>query len=126
MCQRFDGERPTVVPIVVKRPRHLGNNRASCKQFQIPEIRLIMKTEILIGNIAPADNGNTIVDYHRLVVHAVIEAVELGVPAPVLSLALAMRFASQGKGDYAAKQLAQLRRSFGGHAVQAAGKRKKS
>ena len=46
-----------------------------------------------------------------------IEAVELGVPAPVLSLALAMRFASQGKGDYAAKQLAQLRRSFGGHAV---------
>ena len=48
---------------------------------------------------------------------AAIEAVELGVPAPVLSLALAMRFASQGKGDYGAKQLAQLRNSFGGHAV---------
>jgi 6-phosphogluconate dehydrogenase len=46
-----------------------------------------------------------------------IEAIELGVPAPVISLALAMRFASQGKGDYAAKQLAQLRNSFGGHAV---------
>ena len=46
-----------------------------------------------------------------------IEAVELGVPAPVISLALAMRFASQGKGDYGAKQLAQLRNSFGGHAV---------
>lgn len=46
-----------------------------------------------------------------------IEAVELGVPAPVISLALAMRFASQGKGDYSAKQLAQLRHSFGGHAV---------
>jgi len=50
-----------------------------------------------------------------------IEAVELGVPAPVISLALAMRFASQGKGDYSAKQLAQLRASFGGHAVKAAG-----
>jgi len=50
-----------------------------------------------------------------------IEAVELGVPAPVISLALAMRFASQGKGDYGAKQLAQLRNSFGGHAVKAAG-----
>ena len=49
-----------------------------------------------------------------------IEAVELGVPAPVISLALAMRFASQGKGDYGAKQLAQLRNSFGGHAVQPA------
>jgi len=46
-----------------------------------------------------------------------IEAIELGVPAPVISLALAMRFASQGKGDYAAQQLAQLRNSFGGHAV---------
>jgi 6-phosphogluconate dehydrogenase len=54
---------------------------------------------------------------------AAIEAVELGVPAPVLSLALAMRFASQGKGDYGAKQLAQLRNSFGGHAVEAAGVR---
>jgi 6-phosphogluconate dehydrogenase len=50
-----------------------------------------------------------------------IEAVELGVPAPVISLALAMRFASQGKGDYGAKQLAQLRNGFGGHAVKAAG-----
>jgi 6-phosphogluconate dehydrogenase len=48
---------------------------------------------------------------------AAIEAVELGVPAPVISLALAMRFASQGQGDYGAKQLAQLRHSFGGHAV---------
>ena len=46
-----------------------------------------------------------------------IEAVELGVPAPVISLALAMRFASQGKGDYGAKLLAQLRNSFGGHAI---------
>ena len=50
-----------------------------------------------------------------------IEAVELGVPAPVISLALAMRFASQGKGDYGAKQLAQLRNSFGGHAVTGSG-----
>ena len=52
-----------------------------------------------------------------------IEAIELGVPAPVISLALAMRFASQGKADYSAKQLAQLRNSFGGHAVTAAGDR---
>ncbi len=52
-----------------------------------------------------------------------IEAVELGVPAPVISLALAMRFASQGRGDYGAKQLAQLRNSFGGHAVKSVGDR---
>jgi len=45
------------------------------------------------------------------------EAVKLGVPAPVLSLALYARFASQGKGDYADKLLAMMRKGFGGHKV---------
>jgi 6-phosphogluconate dehydrogenase len=47
-----------------------------------------------------------------------VEAVDLGVPAPVMSLALMMRFASQGSNDYAAKLLALMRAGFGGHAVQ--------
>ena len=47
-----------------------------------------------------------------------IEAVELGVPAPVMSLALMARFASQNRGDYANKLLAMMRRSFGGHAIK--------
>jgi 6-phosphogluconate dehydrogenase len=51
-----------------------------------------------------------------------LEAVELGVPTPVISLALAMRFATQGKNDYAARLLAMMRNQFGGHAVQAATK----
>jgi 6-phosphogluconate dehydrogenase len=45
------------------------------------------------------------------------EAVEQGVPAPVLALALMNRFESQGKGDYTAKLLAMMRHGFGGHAV---------
>jgi 6-phosphogluconate dehydrogenase len=48
---------------------------------------------------------------------AVAEAIEQGIPAPVLSLALAMRFASQGKADYSDRILAMMRKSFGGHAV---------
>jgi 6-phosphogluconate dehydrogenase len=48
----------------------------------------------------------------------VAESVELGVPAPVLSLALMMRFASQGRNDYTDKLLAMMRRSFGGHRVE--------
>ena len=47
-----------------------------------------------------------------------VEAVELGVPAPVMSLALMMRYATQGNNDYAAKLLARLRQGFGGHAIQ--------
>jgi 6-phosphogluconate dehydrogenase len=47
-----------------------------------------------------------------------LEAIELGVPAPVMSLALMSRFASQGKADYASRLLARMRQSFGGHAVK--------
>ena len=46
-----------------------------------------------------------------------LEAVDLGVPAPVMSLALMMRLASQGRGDYGNKLLAMMRKSFGGHAL---------
>ncbi|MFL6180689.1 MAG: phosphogluconate dehydrogenase (NAD(+)-dependent, decarboxylating) [Actinomycetes bacterium] len=46
------------------------------------------------------------------------EAIDLGVPAPVITSALMQRFASQGNGDYANKLLALMRNAFGGHAVQ--------
>lgn len=48
----------------------------------------------------------------------VVEAVELGVPAPVISLALQSRFDSQGRADYANKVLSLMRNAFGGHALQ--------
>jgi 6-phosphogluconate dehydrogenase len=47
-----------------------------------------------------------------------IEAIEQGVPTPVMSTALMMRFASQGKLDYAARILAMMRHQFGGHDVE--------
>src|SRR6202521_53311 len=47
-----------------------------------------------------------------------LEAIEQGAPAPVLSLALIMRFASQGKGDYTDRLLAMMRNSFGGHKIE--------
>ncbi len=46
-----------------------------------------------------------------------IEAIERGIPTPVMSTAIMMRFASQGKQDYASRILAQMRRAFGGHAL---------
>jgi len=47
------------------------------------------------------------------------EAIEQGVPAPVISLALMMRVASQGKSDYADRLLAPMRKGFGSYAVEA-------
>lgn len=51
---------------------------------------------------------------------AATEAIELGVPAPVMTVALMERFASQGKADYKNRLLARMRQAFGGHAVKRA------
>jgi 6-phosphogluconate dehydrogenase len=49
-----------------------------------------------------------------------LESIELGVPAPVITLALMNRFSSQGGSDYARRLLAMMRAGFGGHPVQKA------
>ncbi|HWA36236.1 MAG TPA: decarboxylating 6-phosphogluconate dehydrogenase [Burkholderiales bacterium] len=46
-----------------------------------------------------------------------LESVELGVPTPVITMALMARFSSQGRSDYARRLLALMRAGFGGHAV---------
>ncbi|WJW74896.1 decarboxylating 6-phosphogluconate dehydrogenase [Thiohalobacter sp. IOR34] len=47
-----------------------------------------------------------------------IEAIDQGVALPVISLSLAMRFASQDREGYANRLLAMMRNAFGGHAVE--------
>lgn len=51
----------------------------------------------------------------------VLESVEQGVPTPVMTLSLMMRFASQGHNEYTDKLLAMMRKGFGGHVVQEGG-----
>jgi 6-phosphogluconate dehydrogenase len=46
-----------------------------------------------------------------------LEAIELGIPAPVITTALMARFASQGRSDRANKLIAMMRQRFGGHAI---------
>src|SRR3954468_16162606 len=46
-----------------------------------------------------------------------LESIELGVPGPVITLALMSRFSSQGGSDYARRLLAMMRAKFGGHPV---------
>ncbi len=45
----------------------------------------------------------------------VAESIDLGVPAPVISLALQMRFRSQQERSFAGQLLAAMRYKFGGH-----------
>ena len=48
----------------------------------------------------------------------VVEAIEQGVAAPVLTLALQMRFTSQDETGYGYRLLSTMRNAFGGHAVK--------
>jgi len=48
----------------------------------------------------------------------VFESIDLDVPAPVITLALQMRFASRDDENYSARMLAALRNQFGGHAIK--------
>ena len=48
----------------------------------------------------------------------VVESVDQGTAAPVLALALQMRFASQDDNSYGNRVLAMMRNAFGGHLVQ--------
>jgi 6-phosphogluconate dehydrogenase len=47
------------------------------------------------------------------------EAIDLDVPAPVITLSLMMRFATRQENSYAARLLAAMRNKFGGHEVLA-------
>jgi len=48
----------------------------------------------------------------------VIESIDQGVAAPVLTLALQMRFNSQNQTGYGYRMLSTMRNAFGGHAVK--------
>ena len=48
----------------------------------------------------------------------VLDAIDLSVPAPVITLALMMRFSSRDEENYPARLLSALRNQFGGHAVK--------
>lgn len=52
----------------------------------------------------------------------VFEAVDLDVPAPIITLSLQQRFSSRQEESYAYKLLAAMRNQFGGHAIKKAGK----
>ena len=71
-----------------------------------------LKVDQTLENIAPyvADSGEGR--------WTVVEAVEQGVAAPVLTVALQARFRSQDSKGYSYKLLSLMRNAFGGHAVK--------
>src|SRR5256885_530375 len=75
----------------------------------------ILKNNESLSDVAPvvADSGEGR--------WTALESIELGVPTPVITMALMGRFSSQGRSDYARRLLALMRGRFGGHPVKAGG-----
>lgn len=71
-----------------------------------------LKSDQELANIAPyvSDSGEGR--------WTVIDSIEQGIPAPVLTLALQMRFASQDEKGYSYRLLSLMRNAFGGHAMK--------
>ncbi len=71
----------------------------------------VLENDVTLGDVAPvvADSGEGR--------WTALEAIDLGVPAPVITAALMQRFSSQGNGNYGNQLLALMRNSFGGHPV---------
>ncbi len=71
----------------------------------------VLENDVTLDEVAPvvADSGEGR--------WTALEAIDLGVPAPVITAALMQRFSSQGNGDYANQLLAMMRNAFGGHPV---------
>jgi 6-phosphogluconate dehydrogenase len=71
------------------------------------------KLDALTGYVADSGEGRWTVK----------EAIDIDVPAPVITLSLLMRFRSRQPDSFAGKVIAALRNEFGGHAVREAGAR---
>ena len=71
--KRADRDRDGAVPELVECRRELLDDRARGKYIVIGELGFRIDLEILIADIAPADERDRIVDDHQLVVHPVVE-----------------------------------------------------
>lgn len=91
---------------------HIWQNGSVVRSWLLDLAALALDEDAQLTDIKPwvADSGEGR--------WTVFEAIDLDVPAPVITLALQMRFASRDTENYTARMLAALRNQFGGHAVK--------
>ncbi len=81
---------------------------------------LLELAELAFGQDARLDHVSGYVEDSGEGRWTVQEAIDLSVPAPVITLSLLARFASRQDESFSAKVIAALRNEFGGHRVKAA------
>jgi 6-phosphogluconate dehydrogenase len=93
--------------------RHSSVVRSWLLDLSAEALKQDQKLECVAPYVADSGEGRWTVE----------ESIAQGVPAPVLTLALQMRFASQDKDGYPYRLLSMMRNAFGGHAVKKAGEK---
>ena len=87
-------------------------------------MRALSRARALLGCFAALGPGRRIgkalAALVSLLMVGMVAAINLAVPAPVISAALFARFRSRQEESFGAKVNAALRNEFGGHAVKAA------
>jgi 6-phosphogluconate dehydrogenase len=102
-------------PLDLKAISHLWNQGSVVRSWLLELLELAYKAEgqdleRIKGWVADSGEGRWTVE----------TAIELSVPAPVITLSLLQRFASRQDESYGAQVIAALRNLFGGHAVATA------
>ena len=94
---------------------HLWNQGSVVRSWLLELAERAFQKEADLASIAPyvEDSGEGR--------WTVLEAIDLNIPAPVLTLSLMARFISRDESPFSAKVIAALRNEFGGHAVKKEG-----
>jgi hypothetical protein len=77
--QRVDA---LAVPVGVEVAREFGDDGARHEQVEVDEVGLRAAQEVVVGQVAPARDGKGAVGDEELVVHALVEAAEVGGELP--------------------------------------------
>ena len=74
--QRADRPRVAAVPVLVERPGNFRHDRSDRHDVDVGEREVRIRLEVLVPDVAAADDGHLIVDGEALAVHAVIHRPE--------------------------------------------------
>ncbi len=66
----LDRHAQLVVPVAVETLAELLGDRTGAKQINVGEVHRLVGLEVLVAEVASADDGQAAIDQHQLVVHA--------------------------------------------------------
>ncbi len=80
--------RPLAVPEPVEHFRQVPDNRTGRSDIEVAKVEHRIHLEVVVAHVAPADDRQRVVQYYELVMHSMIDAIEVGEEAENLREAM--------------------------------------